>query len=638
MDARLDKKAGRLFRWGEWVTYLFLTGLTLAVVVYMMRLWRATWSVPFFYTGDAVYYGAHTKTTMEWGWYEFQPDLSAPYGQRFNDFLFSDNLHYVIIRGLRSFTGSWPIAFNAYYVAAFVFCAWGALWFLRREGINRPVAVVLAILFAVAPYHFIRNENHYVLAAYWTVPLLLVVTMDAMRGLPLWSRNLRAGRYFGLTTGRGAIVALLLLIAGSTTAYYAVFGTVLLTIAGLGAFARTRHWRRFFGVVSAAGVLTVIMFANLLPDFLYAQTHGLNAGAVVRDKGGSETYGLKLTSLLLPAPGHPIKAWAAFRNEYDLSRPLASEQPALGTICALALVAVLIVACGRIGSGGDRGSVLRDMPRHQAVGYLAFLTIIAFLFATVGGIGAFVSFATGSIRGLNRISIFMSLLLLGIVGLYVQSVGGKLSGRVARTRVLGSWARTRSTQIVMAVFASILLAAGVLDQQTAGSVPPYEASAEMWNSDEAFVQRLMHTVPVGSMIFQVPFMAYPEAGPAYDASDQDLIKLSLHTTVLRWSLGGVKGRSQADWPKSILRRPPDQVTDVITRMGFTGIVVDRWATNDRGATLEASYASICGPPAFTSPDGRWAFLSLQRQLDRANASMTPQQRQDLTAQVLNGAG
>ncbi len=620
------------------MTYLALSGLVSVVVVFMLRLWRATWNIPFFYTSDAVYYSGIAKTTLERGWYEFQPGLGAPYGQRFHDFLFADNLHYVIIRALGLFTDSWPVAFNAYYVLAFVFCAWGALWFLRREGVNRPLAVVLAVLFSVAPYHFFRNETHYVLGAYWSVPLMLIVAMDAVRGRPLWSRNPRAGRVVGLLSGKGAIVVLLLVVAGSTTAYYAVFGAALLGVAGLAALARTRDWRRFVGVLAAAAVLAMTMVVNLLPDLLYARANGANPGAVLRGPGGAEFYGLKLISLLLPAPGHPIGAWAAFRAEYDLTRPLPSEYPALGTICAIALVAGLVVACGRIASAGRRGHAPSDMWRYEAVGFLAFLTVIVFLFGTVGGVGAFLSFVSNSIRGLNRISIFMSLLLLGIVGLYVQGAGAWLSTRIARTGRARSWRRGRITQVIMVGLAGGLLVVGVLDQQTQGSVPPYAQSEAMWTSDDVFVQRLVDTLPAGSMLFQVPFRPYPEAGTLHDSGDQDPIKLALHTTKLRWSLGGIKGRTEADWSGTLLQRPPDQVVEVITRMGFSGIVVDRWATDDRGAALEASYAPICGPPSFISPDSRWAFLSLQPQLDRANASMTPEQRQELTAQILHGAG
>jgi phosphoglycerol transferase len=131
-------------------------------------------------------------------------------------------------------------------------------------------------------------------------------------------------------------------------------------------------------------------------------------------------------------------------------------------------------------------------------------------------------------------------------------------------------------------------------------------------------------------------MAFPEGGKQVDAGDADVTKLSLHTPELRWSLGGLKGRPQTDWPYLLVQKPPSQVVDTIAKMGFTAIVVDRWATEDRGKALEAAYAPYTGAPTFVSPDGRWAYLSVQRQLAEVNAATTPGERAAFTARILAG--
>jgi len=177
---------------------------------------------------------------------------------------------------------------------------------------------------------------------------------------------------------------------------------------------------------------------------------------------------------------------------------------------------------------------------------------------------------------------------------------------------------------------------GVADQQVGQSIPPYAASAAMWNSDEAFVRQIEATVPAGSMIFQLPFMAFPESGTSNEAGDADLLKPSLHSTSLRWSLGGIKGRPQTDWGLRAVQRPPEEVIQIITKMGFGGIVIDRAATPDHGAAIEAAYAPFADAPSFTSQDGRWTFLSLQRKLSQADAAATPEQRQAYVAFVLAG--
>jgi phosphoglycerol transferase len=606
--------------------------LNLGVTAFMLRLWRATWTVPFFYTGDAVGSAAHLKTTFEWGWYEYQPDLGAPYGQRYHDYAFSDNLHLVLLKAFTPFTDSWPVAFNAYYVLGFVATGLGMLWFLRREGVGRSLSLVLSVLFAVAPYNFWRNEAHLFLGAYWTVPLTLVVVMAALRGEPLWSR--RAGRpgLVGLLTGRGAAVAVILVAAGSATAYYAVFGGLLLAFAGILALGRTRSWRRFGGVMAAGGVLVAAFVVNLLPDLLYARQFGANPSAVVRGADQGEVWGFKLTSLLLPAQGHPIAAWAQFRETYDATHPLPSERPALGLICAVALVAVLVISVVRIASRPEVVGSADVLRRRKAVADLCAMSALTFLLGTVGGLGAVVSFLNEAIRGWNRTSIFLSALLLAVVGLLID--GGLDRARRALDRRRRRFGLTR---LLAAAAAAVLLLVGVADQQVAQSVPPYAVSAAMWNSDEAFVRQIEATVPAGSLMFQLPYMAFPEAGTAYEAGDADLLKLSLHSTQLRWSLGGIKGRPETDWGWKLVQRPPDQVVDVVTKMGFAALVVDRAATPDHGAALEAAYAPFAGPVAFASLDGRWAFLDLRPHLSQIEATTTPQERRAFTDQVLAGS-
>jgi phosphoglycerol transferase len=613
-----------------WALYLAEAVLASVVTVFMLRLWGATWTVPFFYTGDAVSSGAHVKTTLERGWYEYQPELGAPYGQMFHDFPFSDNLHLLLVKGFAPFTQSWPVAFNAYYVLSFVACALAALWFLRREGVSRSLALVLAALFAVAPYHFWRNEFHFFLAAYWPVPLALVVVMSALRGEPLWSAA--GGQNFPrrLLTARGTGFAVILVVVGGATAYYAVFTGVLLAFAGLIALVRGRSWRRLCGVIAAQAVLIVTFFLNLLPDLLYARENGPNSGALVRGPDGGEVWAFKLTSLLLPASGHPISAWADFRAQYDATHPISSEAPALGLICALALVVVFGIAFLRIAHRAERPGSVETLKRRAAVADLSLMAVFTFLVGTVGGVGAVVSFVSDAIRGWNRTSIFLSLLLLAVVGLLVDGGVVRLQSRMPAQRT--RWVN----RLLAPAAAALLLVVGVADQQVGGSVPPYAQSAAMWDSDDAFVRQIEGTVPAGSMMFQLPYIAFPESGMVNDAGDADLLKPSLHGTSLEWSLGGIKGRPQTDWAGLVAKRPPAEVVDIITRMGFTAIVVDRVATDDHGAAVEAAYAPYTGPPAFTSPDGRWVYLSLAQQLQDVDGRMTPQERQSFTDRVLAG--
>ena len=120
------------------------------------------------------------------------------------------------------------------------------------------------------------------------------------------------------------------------------------------------------------------------------------------------------------------------------------------------------------------------------------------------------------------------------------------------------------------------------------------------------------------------------------AANQDVVSLSLHSTTLRWSGGGLKGRPQSSWPAAMSTELPSEAVRDLAEMGFSGIVVDRAATKDQGKALEAAFAPFTGPPAFSSPNGRYALLSLKAQVAAATATTTPQERQAFTDRVLLG--
>ncbi len=622
-----DEKA---IRHGEWRAYVAVTALTAVVVVFMLRLWRATWTAPFYYSGDAVASLGHVKTTIQWGWYEYQSNLGAPYGQRYHDFPFSDNLSLVVIKAWTPFISDAALAFNLYYVLCFFLISWAALWFFRRVGVSRTFAVVLAVLYAVAPYHFMRNENHYFLSVYFTAPLALGLILDVIRGQPLWTGRRGATGVRRILLGRGAAHALLLMVVASTVAYYAVFAGILLAVAGLAALIRTGNWRRFFGAVVAGLVLVATLLLNLLPDLLYVREQGGSQGAVGRPVGDAEVYSLKLTGLLLPAPGHPLPLFARARDWYDRNYPIASEQPALGIICAVALVLLVSYSMVRI---AQRPRPVLDpaaAERDRTMGFLGFLVLAAFLFATTGGLSSVMSFATDLIRGWNRMSIFMSALLLAATGLFLMGIAQRLGQRLAG-RARPSWSRA-----IAPVMAAALLVVGVADQSIAAGRPDYAGAKASWDNEVTFVHQIEATVPPQSMIFQLPFIPFPEVPPVFAAASQDVLRLSLHSTTLRWSGGGLKGRPQTDWPLLMSQEAPGAMVTDLAKLGFVGIVVDRFATPDNGAALETGFRPLTGAPLFTSPDGRWSFLSLQRQDASVAASMTDQERLDFTTKVLNG--
>ncbi|MEJ7648564.1 MAG: hypothetical protein WKF57_05855, partial [Nakamurella sp.] len=217
--------------------YLLAVLVSCASVAVMMRLWWADWRVPFVYEADALGSAAHFVSTIETGWYESQPRLGFPYGQRYHDFPFSDDLHLVFAKPLGWVTGgNWVAAFNGYYLLTFPLAAAAAVWFLRQCRLSGPTTVVLAVLYSVAPYHLQRNEAHLFLSGYYLIPVALVLVLRVVRGQPLWGSRHRTGTgpvagVRSVLTGRGAGTVVILGLLVSSGVYYAVFVLLLLAIS-----------------------------------------------------------------------------------------------------------------------------------------------------------------------------------------------------------------------------------------------------------------------------------------------------------------------------------------------------------------------------------------------------------------------
>ncbi len=361
----------------------------------------------------------------------------------------------------------------------------------------------------------------------------MVVVMSVLRGEALWTSRSTTGGRLRWLTGRGAGFALILVMAGSATAYYAVFGGILMAFAGFVAFVRGRSWCRLGGVVAAEILLVVVFFANLLPDLLYARDNGPNSAALVRGSDGAEVWVFKLTSLLLPAPGHPIRAWADFRQTYDATHPFPSEKPALGLICAVTLVAVLIIALIRIGHRVERSGDAETLARRRAGGRPQH--------DDRDGLPARDGRRPGRGGGLRD---RCDPRLEPDVRLYVTASARR------RRPAGGGWHREMA---IPAGWSSSWLEESAhrpgrgrpssrrRDGRSAGrrSVPPYSRSAAMWNSDEAFVRQIEGAVPAGSC------SSCPTCRSLRRVRERGRrrrpAEAVLHSTSLRWSLGGIRG-------------------------------------------------------------------------------------------------
>ncbi|WP_027005372.1 hypothetical protein [Conexibacter woesei] len=617
--ARAPGRAATLLRhpWiveGAWTVLAMAIGLLIATLVY--HLWDAKLHVPFNGSGDGALNLLLAKDLIDHGWYFTNHALGAPSGQELYDYsaFDADNLQVI---GMKILTLgiSEPVALvNVYFILGFAFTSAAGYLGSRALGFSRGVALLGSAVFTALPYHFERGASHLFLGEYFVIPGAVWLIVTALQGQPILVAREGVTGWRRWLTPRTFAVAFVCLLAGGCGLYYAVFTILLVGLAAVLRAIATRSWRSGVPGVLAAAAIGVVLIVNISPALAYQHKHGKDEPVAKRFAFESELYATSLTQMLLPIGNHRIGAFAKLTDRHTTTTPVRGEmgQP-LGLLGALGFIGLLLVGSSRL---------LRGPPERpdRFTGLLGAATVggvLAFLWATFGGIASFFAYVISpQIRAWSRLTPFIAFFAL----LAVLVVAERLRGRIIASGGLG---RRVAAGAVLAAVAVL----GVLDQTSPKDEPVYASTIGSWANNQHFVSALEQSVPKGSMILQLPFHAFPEAGDVNGMQDYDLLQGYLHSRDLRWSYGAMKGRP-ADWTDEAEQQPLPWVLRAAVAAGFAGVYIDRAGYADHGVAAEKTVRRVLGgAPAVTGDDwGRLVFYSGLALRARQQQTMTPAQR------------
>jgi phosphoglycerol transferase len=575
----------------EWCGYLGAASLSLLLVVGAWRLWRGDLTVPIEYGGANQPNLMWIKGTLENGWYFENPRVGMPLTQKMYDFPLADALHFGVIKVLGWFFPDPAVVLNIYILLPFPLTALSTFFVLRRFRLGRLPALVAAVLYACAPYHFSRSLQHIFLAAYYLLPLMALVLLRIYLGrLPFSCEESGANWRFFRWKSVGAV--LVCALVGISGVYYAFFSCFLLLTVGVKVSFRERRWLPLAQTGILVAVVTASTTAAIAPCFLYWAEHGRNAAVAGRLPAEADMYGLNVTEMLVPLPQHYIGFLGAIRTRYMAPprQPTGEQHATLGLLASLGFLYLL-----------GRFLWRRPNKTERIEDGLAYLTVAAVMLGTLGGLGAAFSFCVSPmIRCYNRISIFIAFFAVFALFLLLDRLAQRLShGRRAFLVYLGAGA---------------LLLVGAVDQ-IARWHPDYATTNREYASDSEFGKRIEDTLPAGSMVYQMPFVPFPEHPRVGSLPDDDLIRPYLHTKTLRWSVAAMKGREASNWQAALARRPLPEVVRTLAFAGFAGIYLDRAGFADHGVAVEKYLARILGVEGMVSLTGRQVFFDMRRYLD-----------------------
>ncbi len=528
-----------------------LTFVLTIVLIYEMKLWRMDINVPIVYLGgDDFSTLANAKSMTEQLWNLTADRMGAPYITSYYDFT-SSVMHNFDLFTLKIFsvlTQDAGVATNLEFLTIPYFCAFISYFVMRDLKISRWVSVCGSLVFGFSPFIFVRSLAHLVLSTCYFVPLSVLLCIWIFERDDILVLN----KSFFKNKRNWMVILFCALIANNGIVYYPFFTCFILVITGLSKSIKRKDIRYLGKAFIPIGFIAGFIVIALIPVLIHILKNGVNGDAVVR--AGfieSEIYGLKMIQLLLPMNDHGIPIAKKIIDMYWDNSPLINEN-----------------VSSYIGLMGDCGFVIlmfnmfsdAKEKKGTRLRLLSEMNIWMILLGSIGGIGTiWAFFVTDKLRGFNRVSIFIGYVCILGFCLWLDEIYKKRNKR---------WIVAAGS--VFAVLVS-------MEQLPTSKLPSYDDNYYNYTSDHAFVGQIESMVEPNSMIYQIPYLEYPEGGSIHDMYDYHLMTGYIHSKTLRWSFGNMKGTEGDEWNKKVGAMPIPQMVEYLKENGFAGIYIDRRA-------------------------------------------------------------
>lgn len=567
--------------------------ISVAVTAFLMHYYNIQnldFSIPFRYIGtDEMSTLVEAKMVQETGWNIYTDRLAAPYG--------FDNANN-IISGLHNFdtfttkiftliTGSYAAGVNWTFISAFYLIAIVSYIVLRNLKIKEWIAVCGAVDYALLPFIFLRNEEHLVLSCYYFVPLLVLMCLWIYED----EKFLNVGKGFFKYKRNIAAIVISFFIANSGIVYWQFFGCFFLCVTVFANIVRTKKFSYIKKGVVSIGMIIVFMAIGCIPEIIDIIGGASGTAGRLRSIPDAELYGLKIIQLILPVRGHGINYLESRIADYNESAPLVNENYTayIGVIGIIGLVILLTFMF--------RYKKETDSLLCSRLGALSELNIAAILMGTIGGLGAcFFVFISQTLRGFNRISVYIAFFCITAVCLVLDYLYGKLN--------------KRTIKYIMSIAMAVFFVMCIKEQNPDVGLPIEESTAE-WNNDKKFIAEIENSVEPGTMIYQLPYHKYPEGGTQNEMYDFELFKGYLHSDTLKWSFGISYGTEEDVWDYETASLDISDMIAELREKGFGGIYLDRNGF-DTGEwiVIEEKLGEELGIKPIVSSDGQLSFYKI----------------------------
>ncbi len=522
-------------------------------------------STPFSHVGDSIFSSWLTQRVME-GWFFENPRSGFPFGSQFLDFPGSDFANHLLLKFLGLISGNSQGAMNLYFLMGFFVTFIFSYLVLRKLGLTIIFALTGAFAFDFLPFHFLRFD-HLFYTWYFVVPLFFYlgfVCFNYTNEKSVLKLNLR----------KLALLSIVLIFMASFGVYNALFGVIVVCVAGIAGAIAHKNLKPLWLATVCIVMVTAGIVLNLVPNIHHRITNGTNTEVAQRLPLESEIYGLKLMQLIIPRSDHRSERLSGISRNYNQTTPLVNENitASIGVIGAAGLAALLAVIFIRMA-----GVAVDDR-----LSLLALFVLILSLFGTIGGLGSLFSYIVSpAIRSWNRISIFIG---FGAITAFL----------IILQVIIQRYFIPKRSMIILKIIGPILILFAFYDQTIPACSSCLAQTRRDFEHDRNFVQAIEKQLTPGAAVYQLPYMTFPEAPRLHHLPHYGLTVGFLHSKSLHWSYGGMKGRPGDLFFRGLSIEPIERQIEVIKKLGFSGLYIDRRGYQDNGQNIVAQITAELG--------------------------------------------
>ncbi len=536
---------------------------------------------PYKYSGDGLSHSWMAQRAIE-GWIFENPRSGYPFGSNFMDYPGSDSGNLLVLKLLGLVTTNYQSTLNLFFLLSFPSAFVASFCVLVAIGLNKTLSFSASFLFVFQSFHFIRIEHMFYLW-YFVIPFFYYVGFRIFF-TPAIAINIPKNFWQIIS------IFLCFIVLASFGVYYAIFGIIILSTATLGNLARNQTTNAMYPGLVAILLIIVGVMINIGPNILNKKINGPNPEVAVRSIAEAEIYGFKFMQLIMPRNGHRVKKFESIAHEYYSTSPLVNENytASIGLVGSIGFFILSLFLIAKIsGTNVD-----------ERMSFLSLLIFTLFMFGTIGGLGSlFSSTISSSIRGWNRISIFIAF--------------GSLAGTFLFIQIFINQYFNKNQKAISTIFALVLCVFGLYDQTAKANINLNIQTKKAFLQDRTFVQQIESSLPKGSAIYQLPYLKFPEGEPVNRVQIYDLVSGFLHSKNLKWSFGGMKGREGDLFYRALAVEPIERQLEVIKELGFGGIYIDRRGYLDSANSLiEKLTLLLKTPPTITREDGEIIFFKI----------------------------